>query len=244
MPIRSDSTVAEIAATYPAAPTLFEVAGIDYCESTRTLRDACAAASMHLGDVIEFLERGAAPPASGRPSIASDARLSDVTKEVTNFYHRRARISLASIIVTARALTSAHTEKFPALWDIRRKIEELAHELIPHMLREERYLFPYIDSMDLGKADTETVIPMFGTVEYPLQQIRHDHSHDEQALSVLRALTQNFVSPEGACARHRELYSALAQFTSDLEDHIHLENNMLFPRAVAMEKQLAAKART
>ncbi|HSP17142.1 MAG TPA: DUF542 domain-containing protein [Thermoanaerobaculia bacterium] len=244
MPIRGDSTVAEIVAAYPAAPTLFEVVGIDYCcQPSRTLRDACASAAMHLEDVVEFLERGASPPATAGPAVGADARLSDLTREIKSFYHRRARISLASMIWAARALASAHSDKIPVLWDIRRKIEELAHDLIPHMMREERYLFPYIDGMDLGRVENDAVVPLFGTVEYPLQQIRHDHSHDEQALGVLRALTQNFVSSESACARQKDLYSSLAQFSADLEAHIRLENDVLFPRAVAMEKQLIEKAR-
>ncbi len=243
MPIRPDSTVAEVASAYPAAPTLFEVVGIDYCcQPSRPLRDASAGAGMMVTDIVQFLENGAAPPPPGRPSVRPDAPLAELTKEIKNHYHRRARISLASMIWTARALGSAHNERFPVIWDIRRKLEDLARDLIPHMLREERYLFPYINGMDQGRVETETVVPLFGTVEYPLQQLRHDHAHDEQLLDDLRTLTQSFVSPDGACPRHRDLYSSLAQFATDLDEHIHLENDVLFPRAVAMEKQLVEKS--
>ncbi len=244
MPIRPDSTVAEVVSAYPAAPTLFEIVGIDYCcQPARTLREASAGAGMMVTDIVQFLENGAAPPPPARPSARSDAPLAELTKEIRNHYHRRARISLASMIWTARSIGSAHNERFPVIWDVRRKLEDLARELIPHMLREERYLFPYISGMDQGRVETETVVPLFGTVEYPLQQLRHDHAHDVQLLGELRTLTQNFVSPEGACPRHRHLYSSLAQFVSDLDEHIHLENDVLFPRAVAMEKQLLQKSR-
>ncbi len=176
MPIRPDSTVAEIALTYPAAPTLFEVVGIDYCcQASRLLRDAGAGAGMMVTDIAQFLENGAAPPPPSRSSVRTDAPLAELTKEIKNHYHRRARISLASMIWTGRALGSAHNERFPVIWDVRRKLEDLARELIPHMLREERYLFPYINGMDQGRVETETVVPLFGTVEYPLQQLRHDH---------------------------------------------------------------------
>jgi regulator of cell morphogenesis and NO signaling len=244
MPIRPESTVAEVVSAYAAAPTLFEVVGIDYCcQPSRSLRDAAAGAGMTVTDIMQFVEKGAAPPPPAHSTVSADAPLSDLAKEIRNHYHRRARISLASMIWMARALASAHSEKFPVLWDVKNELEDLAHELIPHMLREERYLFPYITGMDQGRMETETVVPLFGTVEYPLQQLRHDHAHDEEALLVLKDLTKNFVSPDGACARHRDLYAALTQFTSDLLEHIRLENDVLFPRAVAMEKQLAQKAR-
>jgi len=103
-------------------------------------------------------------------------------------------------------------------------------------MKEEQMLFPYISRMEESVMAGEPVPPaMFGTVANPVRMMMQEHDGAGDALRSLRAITSNYALPEDACISYRTLYQALQDFESDLHQHIHLENNILFPRAVAME---------
>jgi regulator of cell morphogenesis and NO signaling len=112
----------------------------------------------------------------------------------------------------------------------------LAQELTMHMMKEENVLFPYIERMEEAVLQHEPILPPpFGTVANPVRMMEHEHQDAGVALKTLRAASQDYTPPEDACTSFRALYTALANFEKDLHQHIHLENNVLFPRALAME---------
>jgi regulator of cell morphogenesis and NO signaling len=244
MQIGPDTTVAQVAEGLRTAETVFEVVGIDSCcKRDRKLSDAAAAAGIDLEELVALLREVPQDPAVTPLTPGPRATLSEVTKEVRNQYHRRARRALVSLVRTARMLAGSHGQTFRELGKIRGEVEELTRDLIPHMLREERYLFPYIAAMDGGKLESEMVVPLFGRVEHPLKHLRHDHADDLEAIAKLRELTRNFTPPEGACPGMRRFYSALAHFAVELQEHIDLENDVLFPRAVEVESRLFQSGR-
>ena len=105
------------------------------------------------------------------------------------------------------------------------------------MMKEEMVLFPYIGRMEEAVLQREPVIPgPFGTVQNPVTMMEHEHDSAGQALRALRAASGNYTAPADGCVSYQTLYKALAEFETDLHQHIHLENNILFPRAIAMEK--------
>lgn len=243
MKITAEMTVGELIQQVPAAETVFEIVRIDSCcRRERTLADASAAASIDVDEVISLL-RELPHDASAHPvALPPDAWLPEVTAQIREQYHRRARAFLVMLTRTVRALSGSHGHAFPEIRTVRTQIEQLARDLVPHMSREEKYLFPYIDSLAGGRADREIVVPLFGKVEYPLQFVKHDHSDDMLVIATLRESTRNFAPPSGTCAGFRAFYSMLGLFATELEEHIELENDVLFPRAVEAEKQISQRA--
>jgi regulator of cell morphogenesis and NO signaling len=113
----------------------------------------------------------------------------------------------------------------------------LAQELTMHMMKEEKVLFPYICRMEESGIQKEPVLPApFGTVQNPVAMMIREHDSAGGALHVLRESSKGYTAPADACASFRTLYQALTAFEADLHQHIHLENNILFPRAIALEQ--------
>jgi regulator of cell morphogenesis and NO signaling len=244
MTFTAETSVEELLVTLPAAAGVFEILGIDYCcRQERSLQKACAASGLDSNEVIDILRGEPVVTEPVRLRLAADSPLSELAGEIVRHHHRHARKRLVALIQTVRTLCSAHAGRFPEIWKIRDQIEKLARDLIPHMAREERYLFPYIASLEHGVPDTEIVVPLFGTIEFPLQSVRHDHADDLTTINVLRETTRNFAPPEEACSRFRAFYADLSDFTMELQEHIHVENKVLFPRAVEMEKRAASGPR-
>jgi regulator of cell morphogenesis and NO signaling len=105
------------------------------------------------------------------------------------------------------------------------------------MMKEERVLFPYIVRMEEAVIQKEPVLPPpFGSVQNPVSMMEHEHDSAGNALRAMREASGGHTAPGDACISYQTLYKALADFEADLHQHIHLENNILFPRAVAMEK--------
>lgn len=246
MEISPQTSVGELVQTVPGAELVFEVVGIDSCcKPERSLADACTAAGLEVNEVMTLLSGMPQQPWAPPPVPATaQAPLAQVTSGIRDHYHRRARRALVVLIRLARRLCGSHGQTFKEIWTVRDEIEELARELVPHMQNEERYLFPYIAGMDGGVLETETVIPLFGKVEHPLRQLKHDHSDDLAAIAKLREVTRNFTPPDRSCSGFRDLYTALAHFAAELQEHIDLENDTLFPRAVERETELFQKGRT
>jgi regulator of cell morphogenesis and NO signaling len=132
---------------------------------------------------------------------------------------------------------SVHGQNHPELQQIRASFRGLVQELTMHMMKEERVLFPYIVRMEEAVIQKEPVLPSpFGSVQNPVSMMEHEHDSAGNALRAMREASIGYTTPPEACISYQTLYKALAEFEADLHQHIHLENNILFPRAIAMEK--------
>jgi regulator of cell morphogenesis and NO signaling len=152
---------------------------------------------------------------------------------------------LVDIVELLDVLISGHAAAHPELWQLKQEVERLTYHLVPHMLNEEKYLFPYMATMERPVGPDRTVlVPRFGTVQYPLQAIQHDHSEDLEFLKTMRKITRDFTTPANACDHHKVLYTMLAEFAHELEEHIRLENDVLFPRAIEIERSAFRKGAT
>ncbi len=236
MRVTGDTSIGDLLGMHPAATAVFEIVGIDTCcGEPRSLRAACRSIALDTEEAVELLEGGAIntslPPLPQRP----DTSLSELTQAIVKHHHRRARKRLVALIQSARTLCGTHASRFPELWRTRDLIEQLARTMIPHMSNEERFLFPYISTFETGTPNREMVVPLFGTVEFPMQALRHDHADDLDTIHLLREATRGFSVPETACPRFRNLYAELSEFAGELQAHLHIENDTLFPRAVEME---------
>jgi len=235
-------TVREVALNVPAATRVFEQFGIDYCcGGNRSLESACGTAKVPVQKVLDLLS-SAAEFAETRQGVRAEsdwktAPLADLIARINNTHHKYTREEIVRLGPLFDKVCRVHGANHAELPKIREDFQALAQELTTHMMKEERVLFPFIERMEEAVIAGDPVIPApFGTVNNPISMMMHEHDAAGTLLRSMRALSADYEPPEGACFSYRTLYSALKEFERDLHQHIHLENNILFPRAVEMEK--------
>ena len=160
--------------------------------------------------------------------------LSKLIAHIQDTHHRYTREEIVRLMALSSNVASVHGERHPELTRIRDIFQALAQELSSHMMKEEMILFPYIARLE--NAEHGAAAPI-GTVRNPITMMMHEHDNADGALRELRALANGYGVPADACASYQTLYSALAAFEADLHQHIHLENHILFPRAVELEQE-------
>lgn len=238
MTIAANHTVGEIAAEFPNAAREFEKLGIDYCcGGTKTLGEACAAAKISVDEALERLK--ASSSAAGKTGASQDWQnqpLADLIAHINGTHHVFVRKECPRIEALAEKVFGVHGQRHPELEQVAEVFAALSNELSVHMMKEEQILFPYVVRLEESHLAGEPAPPvMFGSVVNPIRMMMQEHDGAGDALRSLREVTHDYAVPGDACSSYRALYQALQGFEADLHQHIHLENNILFPRAVAME---------
>jgi regulator of cell morphogenesis and NO signaling len=235
MPTATAKTVAQIAIENPTAAREFERLGIDYCcGGKRSLEDACTAANVSIDEVLKRLEAASVTPANARDFSNSSA--TDLMQHIQSTHHVFVREECPRIRALANKVATKHGEAHPELLEVRDVFGALADELAVHLMKEEQILFPYVRQMEEAVLEKQPVPPaMFGTVANPIRMMEHEHDGAGDALRMLRSATKNYTLPDDACTSYQLLYQGLQAFEADLHQHIHLENNLLHPRALALE---------
>lgn len=240
MELQSTKTVREIAVQVPSATRVFEKLGIDYCcGGGKPLSEACAQANVAVGEVLKDLEAAenfrVARNEAGREY--AEVALADLIAEIVRKHHEYIKSEAPRLNALAEKVSSKHGERHPETLTVYELFADLANELSMHLMKEEQILFPYIERMEEAVVAKEPVIPgsCFGTVQNPIRMMVAEHDGAGDILRQLRQVTGDYKIPEDACTSYRTLYNGLMEFEADLHQHIHLENNILFPRAMAME---------
>jgi regulator of cell morphogenesis and NO signaling len=238
MQITQNDTVASFVTGNPAAVAILERHHIDYCcGGERPLEQACKGAGLSLEQLESELS---ATPAGVEERNWADAPLADLADHIVSRHHRYLRSTMPEVQEKLTKLRVAHaTAHGELLSSLSRSFEGLAAELTQHMVKEEIILFPLIGRMEQASAQGGPP-PMApgGTIQNPIRMMEHEHDSAGQALRTMRQLTSNYALPDDGCATFAALYHQLGELESDLHMHIHLENNILFPRAAEMESQL------
>jgi regulator of cell morphogenesis and NO signaling len=239
MSVTTEKTVRELALESPAATRVFEKLGIDYCcGGNQSIEQACRAANLPIDQVLDSL--GAAELASqpaGTDRNWQHEPLADIVAHITSTHHKYTREEIARLAPLFNKVCSVHGKNHPELQAIQARFRGLADELTMHMMKEEMMLFPYIARMEEAVLQKEPILPPpFGSVQNPVSMMMHEHDSAGDALRAMREASSGYASPPDACVSYQTLYGALAEFEADLHQHIHLENNVLFPRAIAMEQ--------
>ena len=238
MSVTTERTVRELALEKPGAARVFEKLGIDYCcGGKQTLEQACRTASIPVDKVLDALE---AAHQSGQASLKdSDWQtepLGDLITHIKNTHHKYTREEIARLGPLFDKVCSVHGERHPELFELRTTFQSLAQELTTHMMKEEMVLFPYMERREESVIQKEPILPgPFGSIRNPVSMMEHEHDSAGEALRALRASSNGYTVPPDACVSYQTLYKTLAEFEADLHQHIHLENNILFPRAIALE---------
>jgi regulator of cell morphogenesis and NO signaling len=240
MKIDSTRTVRELAVEIPGATREFEKVGIDYCcGGGKKLTEACSKANLSLEAVIRSLE--SAQGIVGAPAAAEDwDSLSELVAHIVHKHHAFTRSEIARLQALLRKVCAVHGQNHPELLEIANLFQAISQELTMHMMKEEQVLFPYILRMEESVVENRPILPApFGTIENPVRMMMQEHDSAGEILRAIRQASANFTVPPDGCISYRTLYEALAGFEADLHQHIHLENNILFPRALQMEPQVA-----
>jgi regulator of cell morphogenesis and NO signaling len=229
-------TVREIALEQPTAIRVFEKFGIDYCCGGRKpLADACAAGNLEVDTVIAALE--AAQKKAG-PAVENWAArsLESLSSHIVATHHAYVKRELPRLALLAQKVVNRHGSTMAELTVIAATLSQLDEELTQHLAKEEAILFPYIASLEQSLAHgTAKPHSCFGTVANPIAMMTREHDAAGNLLAEIRSLTGAFTTPEYACPTFHAFYDGLREFEQDLHQHIHLENNILFPRAIELE---------
>ena len=238
MSMNATQTVRELAVEHPAATRVFEALGIDYCcGGQKSLAEACSVAKLSVDQVLETLEQAEADRQPKEQATDWQAApLAGVVEHIINTHHKFTREELARLEPLLDKVCKVHGQNHPEMLEIRRVFAGLNQELTLHMMKEERILFPYIVQLEQAIQHHQAP-PMspFGTVQNPIHMMMTEHDSAGEALRQMRSLSSDYAPPADACVSYRTLYNALADLEQDLHQHIHLENNILFPRAIRME---------
>ena len=229
-------TVRELALEVPNSIRVFQKLGIDFCcGGARPIDEACEAAGVELGTFRRLMEEEAARGAQGGRDFQR-VTLAELIRHILDTHHVYTREEMERLNFLLAKVTSKHGEAHPELLSVGALFQRLCAELTPHMFKEEQVLFPYVLRLEeAALADRPAPFAPFGTVENPVRMMLREHDAAGDLLRELRAVTGGYAVPPDACMSFRALYEGLEAFEKDLHQHIHLENNVLFPRAVALE---------
>ena len=239
MSATAEKTVRELALESSSATRVFEKLGIDYCcGGNKSLDEACRTANLSVDRVQRELDNAKqeAQPNGGRDWQREP--LSELIAHINGTHHKFVRQEIARLTPLMDKVCAKHGPNHPELLHIQAIFRGLAQELTSHLMKEEMVLFPYVARLEEAVIEGEPVLPApFGTVANPVAMMEHEHDSAGDAVRAIRSASSGYVAPESACASYQTLYRGLEEFEADLHQHIHLENNILFPRALAMEKR-------
>jgi len=239
MTLMTAKTVREIAVENPAATRVFERFGIDYCcGGNQALEEACRRAEVPFDEVIDSLEMEEETARAAQQVHDWQVEpLNELILHIKNTHHKYTREETVRLTALLQKVCSVHGKNHPELFEIQSTFGDLAQELATHLMKEEMVLFPYIVRMEEAVIQKEPLLPApFGRIENPVAMMEHEHDSAGNALRSIRKASRDFTPPADACVSYQTLYRALAAFEADLHQHIHLENNILFQRAIAMER--------
>ena len=236
-----NKTVRELALAIPNATRVFEQTRIDYCcGGDRLLSEACQTAGVDLGELQQLFDTTAEPTAGTLDFSAMS--LAELITHILDTHHVFTKSEMERLQTLTAKVLAAHGANHPELSHLSDLLRDLFDELKQHMFKEEHILFPLIIEMEQAALQNRPIpFAPFGSVNNPIGMMMFEHDSAGETLRALRRLTADYAVPQDACASYQALYEGLEGFEQDLHQHIHLENNMLFPKAVQVEQAAQAQ---
>lgn len=236
------TTVRDIALKMPQTTRVFEEYKIDYCcGGRRPLSEACEIAGANTDEVLSKLNAMLETHESPEDSLETGT-LSALITHILDTHHVYTRDELRNLEPLMEKVVRVHGDTHAGLKELGAAFVELKLDLLPHMEKEEVMLFPYIERLDRNRTAGigGVIFAPFGTVKNPIRVMMNEHDVAGDILKRMRQLANDYTPPEDACPSYTALLHRLEELERDLHRHIHLENNVLFPRAVELEDALAA----
>ena len=234
-----DETLGEIAAKDLRKAEVFKKYGLDFCcGGKKTVKEACAEKGIDVTKVEKELQQADKNP-SARPLPYNDWGLDFLADYIVNTHHAYVRKTLPEIRGYALKVSQVHGGRHPELIPIQQLVEEVNRELSAHLVKEENILFPFIKELVMAKDRSQSPrTAQFGSVQNPIHMMEEEHETAGRCMEEIRTLSNDYALPDDACASYSLLFKMLNDFEEDLHIHVHLENNILFPKAIALEKHL------
>ena len=238
MDITKQKTVASVVTENIKAAHVFKKYGIDFCcGGGITIEKACKKNDVDyeiLKNELEVIDNNIAS------AYDYDSwNLSILVDHILYVHHKYVEQSIPLLLEYASKVANVHGHHYKEVLEINELVIEVANELIIHMKREELILFPFIKHLAISNENnTKPTLPDFGTVNNPISMMENEHEKAGDIFKRIAKLSNNYTPPEEACNTFRALYSKLNEFEQDLHQHIHLENNILFPKAILLEQGL------
>lgn len=234
-----DETLGEIASKDLRKAEVFKKYGLDFCcGGKKTVKEACAEKGIDVTKVEQELQTADKNISTARPLPYNDWSLDFLADYIVNTHHSYVKKTIPDLRVYASKVASVHGNRHPELLAISQLTDEVCNELSSHLIKEETILFPYIKHLVNSKNNgTPIQNKNFNTIQNPINMMEHEHEVVGNNLDKMRQLSNNYSLPEDACASYSYLFKTLDEFENDLHIHIHLENNILFPKALALEKK-------
>jgi regulator of cell morphogenesis and NO signaling len=235
----NEETLGAIAAKDLRKAEVFKKYGLDFCcGGKKTVKEACAEKGIDVTKIEKELQQADKHP-SARPLPYNDWNLDFLADYIVNTHHSYVRKTLPDIKGYALKVAQVHSAQHPELIPIQQLVEEVNKELTEHLVKEEKILFPFIKELVMAKDRSQSPRAVqFGSVQNPIQMMEAEHETAGKCMEEIRTLSNNYALPEDACASYSLLFKMLNDFEEDLHIHVHLENNILFPKAVALERHL------
>jgi regulator of cell morphogenesis and NO signaling len=241
--LSSSQTIREITSHQSSALALFERFDIDVCtQADKSLKEACSELQLSLDQVLEKLQECGDRESGAGPSDPATLSCSLLIQHIVRVHHQNVRQTLPRLVRYARKLTDQLGDQACEFTAIEKLVGQLHQDLWMHIRKEEEVLFPFIVRME-----EESILAYppehacFRSVSHPVLMMAQEHEVASRIMDQLRRCTGNFFQPEWACPTQRALLDGLREFDSDLKEHIHLENDVLFPRSIQMEAELRSK---
>jgi regulator of cell morphogenesis and NO signaling len=235
----TNKTVGAIVAENFRAAAIFQKHQIDFCcKGNIPLHEACVLSEANEAEVLREI---------GQVLLEKEAASNDynnwpldlLADYIEKKHHRFVLEQIPVIKGFLDKIVNVHGGRHPELAQVRALFNQSADELSHHMVKEERILFPSVKEMIQARVKQEPYAPFFGTIKNPVAVMMSEHENEGDRFREISRLTHNYTPPADACTTYRVAFESLKEFEKDLHTHIHLENNILFPKALEMEEKIS-----
>lgn len=241
MNIRQEQSIGSIVAQDYRAAAVLTSYGIDFCcKGGRSVGDVCRTKSIDPAALARDIEAVLARDTHDAEDLQNWS-LAHLVDHIEQVHHRYVEQRVPVLRAYLDKLCQVHGERHPELFEVRDEFNRCASAMAVHMRKEELLLFPFIK--ELGRVQEKGGVlptPIFRTVVNPVQMMMEDHDGEGERFRRIKQLSWGYADPADGCATYSAAMHMLEEFEADLHRHIHLENNILFPRAVALENELRA----
>lgn len=231
--ISKSTLVGQLVAEHPLCACVLEKHAIDYCcGGGIKLEDACKKRGLNVDEIIEELTQSALKDTPSNEPDWTKASLKELIEHIVVAYHEPLRLELNRVLPLAVKVSKVHGENHPEMTEVLNIFSCFKEQLELHMQKEEMILFPTIASMESKQGPQS--FGCGGGIEHPIAVMMREHEDAGEAMSAMNKLTNSYTPPEDACNTFRVLLHSLARIESEMHQHVHKENNILFPRAISL----------
>ncbi len=235
----SSLTLAQIVNNNHQAASIFEKYHLDFCcKGKRSLEQACTEQQLSISKVTEDLENIFAKDSNSAVDFEK-MNLAQLIDYIVQTHHAYVKNEMPQIYAYLHKISSKHGDRHPELYKIFQTFSAVKEEMEGHMKKEELALFPRIKELEnLSNNENANLQLNLGYLQSPIHVMEQEHDHAGALLNDIRILSQDYTPPQDACTTYRLSFAALKAFELDLHQHVHLENNILFPKAIDTFKEL------